>query len=127
MPHLITPLHTADRTLSNVPFANATLSARIDEDNDGGFVGDYYWQYNNEGPYDSFGNSKDTTAFFSGNAGDWMVETAQAVSACAQFRDGSSVVDNGILTLGWNNQPYEWQPGQMAAQFDECNNNPGDS
>ena len=109
-----------------MPFANESLAARTDEDNDGGFVGDYYWQYNNEGPYDSFDSSSDSTSFFAANAGGWMVDSAQAISACAEFTDESGVLDNGIVTLGWNNQPYEWEPGMMNVLLDDCNNNPQD-
>ncbi|KIP07595.1 hypothetical protein PHLGIDRAFT_13121 [Phlebiopsis gigantea 11061_1 CR5-6] len=55
-----------------VPFANAAINVRTDSANDGGFVSDYYWQYNNEGPYDSFHSS----SFFAANAGGWMLDSA---------------------------------------------------
>ena len=109
---------------STVPFANATLSSREDEGTDGGFVGDYFWSNNNEGPYDSFHSSDASTTYFADNAGGWMIDSSHAIAACAQFADDDGALDNGIMSIGWNNQPFEWEDGEMTVAFDDCAGNP---
>ena len=108
---------------STVPFWNETqgLAARQDPDNDGGFVGDYSWISNNEGPYDSFHSTSAGTSYFAANAGGWMINSAQSIAACASFSDSDGILDNGLLTLGWNNQEFQWtEPGEMEAIYSEC-------
>ena len=108
---------------STVPFWNETqgLAARQDPDNDGGFVGDYSWISNNEGPYDSFHSTSAGTSYFAANAGGWMVDSAQSIAACASFSDSDGILDNGLLTLGWNNQEFQWnEPGEMEAAYSDC-------
>ena len=110
------------------PFAQATdvHDKRYDENDDGGFVADYYWNSDNEGPYDSFGSSSSGTEFFAQNAADYMIDSVQGVSACAGFTDAQGPLDNGILAYGWNDQPYLWQDGQLQSQFDSCASELGD-
>lgn len=107
-----------------MPFTDVTLADRTDEADDGGFVGDFFWESNNEGPYDSFHSSEASTTYFADNAGGWMINSAQAIAACAEFADSDGVLDNGIVSLGWNNQPFEWSDGQIDASFDDCAKNP---
>ncbi|GJE90484.1 hypothetical protein PsYK624_066220 [Phanerochaete sordida] len=110
---------------TTAPFWNATLGAR-DENDDGGFVGDYYWNSDNEGAYDAFHSTGAGTTYFADNAAGYMVNSQQAVSACAGFQDADGYLDNGILTYGWNNEPYEWADGQLDAQFGRCESELGD-
>ncbi|GJE90481.1 hypothetical protein PsYK624_066180 [Phanerochaete sordida] len=59
-----------------VPFWDAAVvEKRLDEDNDGGFVGDYYWNNDNEGPYDSFHSTSAGTSYFAANAGGYMINS----------------------------------------------------
>ena len=98
-----------------------------DPDNDGGFVGDYSWLSNNEGSYDSFHSTSDGTSFFAANAGGWMIDSSQAIAACADFTDGDGTVDHGLMTIGWNNQEFQWtEPGEEEAAYSECQSMLGD-
>lgn len=105
----------------NETLAGGNLSARSDPDNDGGFVGDYSWLSNNEAQYDSFHSSSDGTSYFASNAGGWMINSAQAIAACADFTDAQGTLDNGLLTLGWNNQEFQWtEPGEEESIYNSC-------
>lgn len=104
---------------TSVPLTTSDVTAR-EEASDGGFVGDMYWNSNNEQAYDDFHSTDDSTSFFASNSGAWMVETSHAIAACSAFDDGDGILDNGIMTLGWNNQPFEWEDGEMEAAFGTC-------
>lgn len=105
-----------------MPFWNADIdvSARDNTVNDGGFIGDYNWDNNNKAQYDSFHSSTDSTHYFANNAGGWMVNSQKAITACADFSDSQGTLDHGIFSMGWNNQPFEWQDGQMDAEYEIC-------
>lgn len=111
-----------------VPFANGTDAhgRRFDEDDDGGFVGDYYWNSDNKGPYDSFHSTDDGTHFFAANAAGYMVNSQQAIAACAGFTDAQGPLDNGILAYGWNDKGFVWFDGQMQSVFGTCQSELGD-
>lgn len=105
-----------------VPFWNetGTLDARDDPANDGGFVADYSWISNNEGPYDSFHSTSDGSSFFASNAGGYMMAN-EGIAACASFQDAQGTLDNGLLTYGWNNQEFQWtNPGEENAAYSDC-------
>lgn len=107
---------------STVPFWNATsgLSARQDPDNDGGFVGDYSWLTNNEGPYDSFHSTSDGTSYFAANIGGYMMSES-GIAGCAAFQDSQGTLDNGLLTYGWNNEEFQWtEDGEEEAAYNDC-------
>ncbi|GJE90523.1 hypothetical protein PsYK624_066630 [Phanerochaete sordida] len=112
-----------------VPFWNGTPTLdkrQQDESNDGGFVAGYYWNSNNKGPYDSFHSTPDGTMYFADNAAGYMVNSQQAITACAGFQDSDGYLDNGILSYGWNGQDYQWEDGQMDATFGICEDELGD-
>ena len=115
-----------------MPFWNETAAGgaldkrQNDENNDGGFVADYFWNSDNEGPYDSFHSTSDGTSYFAANAAGYMVNSEQALTACAGFTDAQGPLDNGILAYGWNNEGYQWEDGQMGATFGICQNELGD-
>ena len=110
-----------------VPFWNETsVERRQDESNDGGFVGDYYWNSDNEGPYDAFHSTSDGTSYFAANAAGYMVNSQQAVSACTGFTDAQGALDDGIITYSWPGSPYQWYDGEMASVFNGCAGELGD-
>ncbi|GJE90488.1 hypothetical protein PsYK624_066260 [Phanerochaete sordida] len=112
---------------TTVPFWNeTTLERRQDESNDGGFVGDYYWNSDNEGPYDSFHSTSDGSSYFAANAAGYMVNSQQAVSACTGFTDAQGPLDDGIITYSWPGSPYQWYDGEMASVFNGCAGELGD-
>ena len=49
-----------------------------------------------------------------------MVNSQQAIAACADFGDSQGTLDHGIVSIGWNNKPFMWQPGQMDAEYEIC-------
>lgn len=104
---------------------NATIVSRSNEGRDGGFVADFYWSDNNQGAYNSFHSSSASTSFFAANAAGWMVNNAHAIAACAVFTDDDGVLDvGGVLSLGWNGQPFEFADGQLGAYYGLCTSNP---
>lgn len=56
-----------------------------------------------------------------------MIDSAQAIAACADFTDGDGTVDHGLMTIGWNNQEFLWtEPGEENAAYSECASMLGD-
>ncbi|GJE90506.1 hypothetical protein PsYK624_066460 [Phanerochaete sordida] len=105
-----------------VPFWNATGAAKrqSDPDDDGGFVADYSWLTNNEGPYDSFHSTPAGTSYFADNLGGYMISNT-GIAACASFKDDQGTLDNGLMTYGWNNQEFEWtEDGEEEAIYGQC-------
>ena len=49
-----------------------------------------------------------------------MVNSQKAIAACADFGDPQGMLDHGIISMGWNNQPFQWQPGQLDAEYQIC-------
>ncbi|GJE90515.1 hypothetical protein PsYK624_066550 [Phanerochaete sordida] len=64
--------------------------------------------------------------YFADNAAGYMVNSQQAITACAGFQDADGFLDNGILSYGWNGQDYQWEDGQMDATFGICEDELGD-
>ncbi|THG93430.1 hypothetical protein EW026_g7802, partial [Hermanssonia centrifuga] len=94
---------------------------RAESDNDGTVV-DYSWQSTNEQSYNDFGSSSDSTSYFAANAMGYMIDTAQGIAACADFADQDGDMDEAILTIGWNDQPFDWdEPGEFEAALSSCN------
>ncbi|THG97157.1 hypothetical protein EW026_g4791 [Hermanssonia centrifuga] len=94
-------------------------SKRSESDNDGTVV-DYAWQSTNEQAYDDFHSSSDSTSYFAANAMAYMVDTGSSVAMCADFADGDGRMDEGVLSIGWNDQPFEWSDGEQSAVLDIC-------
>ncbi|PSR74076.1 hypothetical protein PHLCEN_2v10148 [Hermanssonia centrifuga] len=93
-----------------------------DEDDNDGTVLDYSWQSINEQAYDDFDSSSDSTSYFAANSMGYMIETASGVAACADFADQDGDMDEGIVTIGWNDQPFQWtEPGEFSASLAMCN------
>ncbi|THG95282.1 hypothetical protein EW026_g6342 [Hermanssonia centrifuga] len=95
---------------------------RAEDDNDGTVV-EYLWQSTNEQSYDDFHSSSDSTSYFAANAMGYMIENQSAVAMCADFGDADGEMDEGVLTVGWNDQPFEWQPGESDSILsNDCDN-----
>ncbi|THG95544.1 hypothetical protein EW026_g6129 [Hermanssonia centrifuga] len=94
---------------------------RAEDDNDGTVV-DYSWQSTNEQAYDDFGSSSSSTSYFAANSMGYMIETASGIAACADFADQDGDMDEAVLTIGWNDQPFQWtEPGEFEAALAMCN------
>ncbi|PSS08910.1 hypothetical protein EW026_g5662 [Hermanssonia centrifuga] len=94
---------------------------RAEDDNDGTVV-DYMWQSTNEQAYDDFHSSSDATSYFAANSMGYMINSQSAVGMCADFADGDGKMDEGVLTAGWNNEPFEWADGEEEATLGDCKN-----
>lgn len=55
-----------------------------------------------------------------------MINSQQAVLGCADFDDADGTVDHGIVALGFNNQAYPWQDGELDGQMGTCREALGD-
>ncbi|THG94051.1 hypothetical protein EW026_g7341 [Hermanssonia centrifuga] len=94
---------------------------RAESDNDGTVI-DYNWQSTNEQSYNDFGSSSSSTSYFAANSMGYMIDTAQGVAACADFADQDGDMDEAVLTIGWNNQAFDWdEPGEFEAALSSCN------
>lgn len=84
-------------------------------------MADFSWLSNDETSYDAFDSTSAGTSFFAANAGGWIVDTSHSIASCASFSDGDGVLDNGLLTIGWNNQEFQWtEPGEEEAAYNMC-------
>lgn len=84
-------------------------------------MGDYSWVSNNEGPYDSFHSTEAGTSYFAANAGGWIADSSHSIASCASFSDSQGTLNNGLLTIGWNNQEFQWtEPGEEEAAYNSC-------
>ncbi|PSS32198.1 hypothetical protein PHLCEN_2v2036 [Hermanssonia centrifuga] len=90
---------------------------RAESDNDGTVV-DYLWQSTNE---QSCNSLSDSTSYFAANAMGYIIENQSAVAMCADFGDYDGLMNEAILTAGWNDQPFEWQPGEESVILGDCN------
>ena len=119
-PHVTELLH---RTIPSSNTTQSVPSRRSGSDpaNDGGIVADFSWLTNNEGAYDAFHSTTSGTSFFAANAGGWIVGSSHSIASCAAFSDGEGVLDNGLLTVGWNGKAFEWmEPGEEGAVYAAC-------
>ncbi|PSR74078.1 hypothetical protein PHLCEN_2v10150 [Hermanssonia centrifuga] len=80
---------------------------RSENDNDGTVV-DYSWKSTNEQVYDDFDSFSASTSYFAANSMGYMIETASGIAACADFADQEGDMDEAVLTIGWNDQPFQW-------------------
>ncbi|THG96350.1 hypothetical protein EW026_g5463 [Hermanssonia centrifuga] len=93
---------------------------RAESDNDGTVI-DYNWQSTNEQSYDDFGSSSASSSYFAANSMGYMIDTAQGIAACADFADQDGDMDEAVLTIGWNDQPFDWdEPGEFESALSSC-------
>ena len=101
--------------------AGATRRSGSDPDNDGGVVADLSWVSDNEGPYDSFHSTSAGTSFFAANAGGWIVGSSHSIASCASFSDEQGILNNGLLTIGWNGKTFQWtEPNEEETAYTFC-------
>jgi hypothetical protein len=108
------------RSIQHGPVSSTSgIQARQQQDNDGGVVVDYYWFNNNENAYDSFDSYPAEVSQFADDAVNTMVDTND-IEECASFTDSDGVLAPGLLAVGWNNAPFEFQDGQNQADLNYC-------
>ncbi|PSR94667.1 hypothetical protein PHLCEN_2v4399 [Hermanssonia centrifuga] len=94
---------------------------RAENDNDGTVI-DYNWQSTNEQSYDDFHSSSDSTSYFAANSMGYMIDIASGIAACADFADQDGDMVEAVVTIGWNDQPFQWtEPGEFQAALASCN------
>lgn len=92
------------------------------EDDVGGLVVDYHWTNDNQANYDSFhSTSAEISAFADDSAGD--LQSGNDILACNAFFDAGGQVNVGLIAVGWNNQPFQFnEDGEYNAIMSECVN-----
>jgi hypothetical protein len=46
------------------------------------------------------------------------------ITACADFEDSTGLLDDGVISVGWNDQPYEYiwnSQSALDSQISTCN------
>jgi len=99
---------------------NSVHLKRTDEDSDGGFVGDYYWISPNENAYDSFDSTQSEIQSASNDITNFM-QSNNALEVCVDFGDSDGELNEGVLTLGWNNQAFQYSSESvLESHLAEC-------
>ncbi|KAF8580713.1 hypothetical protein K439DRAFT_1662644 [Ramaria rubella] len=96
-------------------------SVKRGEANDGGVVVDYLWNTDNMQAYDSFHSTPASTSDFANDVVNDL-EGADDILGCANFEDSDGILAPGLIAIGWNNQPFEFEDGESAALLGECAN-----
>ena len=105
--------------LRSIQFGSVKSASKRAEDNDGGVVVDYNWNSISETAYDSFDSTQTLVDDFSNDiVGD--MQAANGIQSCADFEDSDGVLDSGLVSIGWNNVPFQFADGQLEGQLDEC-------
>lgn len=80
---------------------------------------DYNWSSTSETAYDSFHS---TSSMIDGFATDMVddLQDANSIQGCCEFEDSDGLLDGGLISIGWNNQPFEFEDGQEQALVDDC-------
>ncbi|KAF8591156.1 hypothetical protein K439DRAFT_1063437 [Ramaria rubella] len=90
------------------------------EDNDGGVVVDYHWDADQVQAYDSFDSNPTSTADFADDVVDSLFDDDDILS-CANFEDSDGILAPGLISVGWNNQPFQFASGdEEGALLEEC-------
>ena len=97
------------------------LSTRS-EDDFGGVVVDYHWNDANRAAYDDFGSNQ---GYIDGTAQLWAQElqNLDANVECASWYDDAGLLNSGVLTVGWNDQPWQFADGEPAGYLQTCDGN----
>ncbi|KAF8579135.1 hypothetical protein K439DRAFT_1638198 [Ramaria rubella] len=107
--------------LRAVEHGYASGNVKRGEANDGGVVVDYLWNTNNMQAYDSFDSTPTSTTDFADDVVTGLEEDDD-ILGCANFEDSDGILAPGLMAIGWNNQPFEFQDGESAALLGECAN-----
>ena len=107
--------------LRSIQYGSEEEFAKRAEDNYGGVVVDYNWLSLSEQAYDSFDSYSSEISDFADDIVDVLIDD-NSIQACADFEDSDGLLDGGLVSIGWNNQPFEFQDGQEEALLDECAN-----
>ncbi|RDB18466.1 hypothetical protein Hypma_000299 [Hypsizygus marmoreus] len=78
---------------------------RQDQDSEGGFIGDYYWIAPNPQAYGDFHSTSSIIQSASNDVTNY-VQRHNGLEVCVDFGDDTGELNEGVLTLGWNNQPF---------------------
>ena len=70
-------------------------------------VADYYWNFGIVQAYDNFDSNSELDLIAGTAVGSYMISN-NYVAACVDFLDTTGLLDDGVLAVGWNEQPYIW-------------------
>jgi hypothetical protein len=84
-------------------------------------VGDYYWNYGTGASYDSFHSTTAEINAAGDDVGGYLYYN-NYIAACVDFVDSTGLLDDGVIAMGWNNQPYIWSSqSALDGQISTCN------
>ena len=102
---------------------SGTLKKRdpYDQEDYESVVGDYYWNYGTGAAYDSFHSTTDEINSAGNHVGTYMANN-NYIAACVDFEDSTGLLDDGVISVGWNDQPYIWNSqSALDSQISTCN------
>jgi hypothetical protein len=98
---------------------NATDVRKRSENDVGGLVVDYNWSNDNIVAYDSFGSSPSQIQTDSSFFEQKMVD-ANVLLACAGWQDSNGILADGLISVGWNDQAFQFEDGEENGLLSEC-------
>jgi hypothetical protein len=95
-------------------------NGKRNEEDEGGFVIDYYWNAPNVAAYDSFGSTNSEINEANNDLIGYM-QPRNAIEACTDFTDYDGELNTGLMTVGWNNQAFQYSSeSAKQAHLSEC-------
>ena len=86
-------------------------------------VADYYWNFGIVQAYDDFDSNSELDLIAGTAVGSYMISN-NYIAACVDFLDTAGLLDDGVLAVGWNEQPYIWNnQSQLDNQISTCDIN----
>ena len=105
--------------LRSVQYGSAEDFVKRAEDDYGGVVVDYNWNSLSEAAYDSFHSTSSQVTDLGDDIAGGM-ESANSILTCADFADSDGRLDEGLVSVGWGGEGYQFQDGEQGGLLSEC-------
>ena len=83
-------------------------------------VADFYWSDGTVEAYDNFLSNSGIDVTASAAVGSYLI-SGNYVAICVDFLADEGLLENGVIAIGWNEQPYIWNSqSQLDNQISTC-------
>jgi hypothetical protein len=115
---------TSDPTTTTSSQTRRKRQNPYDQDEDSeGMVGDFYWTSTsaNDEAYDTFNSNTGIDDEAANDITNFM-ESGNYIEACVDFYDTDGVLENGVIAIGWNGEPFIFSSqSALDEQLAQCN------
>ena len=111
------------RAVQHQPSQQATNKRQnpYDQDEQDGIIGGYYWMFGTQTAYNAFDSIIAEDDDIGNDVANYMAN-GNWIAACTDLSDSAGLLDDGVVAVGWNDQPFEWS-SQVALEneISACN------